>query len=293
MIKEFFNFRRKKEKPTWKEKFEEVYNYYKKIKNKPSKEYHFFSVSINNGFHVALDKIHLDFSTMKRGKTVPKHVTDFEEYDLNSDSDNGQYLVSDSEWNLYLKKAEEMSNFLDEKSEVDVKMSSSTVGDSGVDVKLNMEMRLDKLSYDLMDTLSDKFNKDYEFEVKYYLWSAESKNEKIIERIKFNITELKIGYGNRFYAQLMTKGKLGEDCSLWLEAQKYKYIDLEEVKIPERDEIIRVDVITEELSRKDKRNEKLPPILWYDATPSKYNSIEFINEISELLVMFNEQIKNK
>lgn len=298
-ILEFFDFL-KKEKPKkdWRSEFDEVYKYYNSIKVKPSKDYHFFDVGIRSkdSFDVALDKIHIGFSN-RNGEL---EVTNYEEINWDDfkgrtgeENEPGHYKdITQSEFNEYLKKTQEMSDFLDEESEKKFNKSGTTISDNGIELGFNeADTSIDELNYELQKEFDKFIDKEFEFEIQYHLWSEESKNEKITERVKLPILDIRIDFsGGRFYSQIETEGVQGEKCKLWLEGEKYEYIDLEGER-PDFEEIIMMDKVREELTRKQKRENvtKYPYIVSYYATPSKYDSIEFINFISELLIHLNNE----
>lgn len=300
---EFFDFL-KKEKPKkdWRSEFDKVYKYYNDIKNKPSKKFHYFNVEVKSkdDFYVAFDMIHIGF----QNRNGELEVTNYKEIDWDNykgrtgeENEPGHYKnITQNEFNEYLKKTQEMSDFLDTKSEEKFNKSGTTVTDNGIKLGFNEgDTAMDEMNYQLQSEFDKYIDKEYEFEIQYHLWSEESKNEKITERVKLPIYDIRIEFaGGRFYSQIETKGVQGEKCKLWLEGEKYEYIDLEDRR-PNFKEIIIMDKVKEELTRKQEREKvtKYPYIISYKVTPSKYDSIEFINTITEILQHLNEEIKNR
>lgn len=85
------------------------------------------------------------------------------------------------------------------------------------------------------------------------------------------------------YSLLFLYSPLGEDCSMWLEpTTKAEYMD---TKFKKYDEFIKMDIIKPELLRKQKKDEvqKYPYTIWYEISPCKYDTIEFIKDMTELL----------
>jgi len=303
-ILEFFDFLKKnKTKKDWRSEFDEVYKYYNSIKVKPSKDYHFFNVGIESkdNFDVALDQIHIGFSN-RNGEL---EVTNYKEIDWDNfrgrtgeENEPGHYKdITQSEFNEYLKKTQEMSDFLDEQSEKKFNKSGTTISDDGIELGFDeSDTAIDEMNFHLQKEFDKYIDKEYEFEIEYCLWSEESKNEKIVERVKLPILDIRIEFaGGRFYSEIETEGVQGEKCKLWLEGRKYEYVDLEKGKIPEYDEIIAMDKVKKELTRKQERENvtKYPYIISYKVTPSKYDSIEFINTITEILEHLNDEIKKR
>mgnify|MGYP003531872407 FL=1 len=302
-ILEFFDFLKKnKTKKDWRSEFDEVYKYYNSIKVKPSKDYHFFNVGIESkdNFDVALDQIHIGFHN-RNGKL---EVTNYKEIDWDNfrgrtgeENEPGHYKdITQSEFNEYLKKTQEMSDFLDEQSEKNFNKSGTTITDDGIELGFDeSDTTIDEMNFHLQKEFDKYIDKEYEFEIQYHLCSEESKNEKITERVKLPILDIRIEFaGGRFYSEIETEGVQGEKCKLWLEGRKYQYVDLEG-KRPDYGEIITMDKVKEELTRKQERENvtKYPYIISYKTTPSKYDSIEFINTITELLEHLNDEIKKR
>lgn len=302
-ILEFFDFLKKnKPKKDWRSEFDEVYKYYNSIKVKPSKDYHFFNVGIESkdNFDVALDQIHIGFHN-RNGKL---EVTNYKEIDWDNfrgrtgeENEPGHYKdITQSEFNEYLKKTQEMSDFLDEQSEKNFNKSGTTITDDGIELGFDeSDTTIDEMNFHLQKEFDKYIDKEYEFEIQYHLWSEESKNEKITERVKLPILDIRIEFaGGRFYSEIETEGVQGEKCKLWLEGRKYEYLDLEG-KRPDYGEIITINKVSKELTRKQEREDKIkyPYIISYKATPSKYDSIEFINTITELLEHLNDEVKKR
>lgn len=280
----FDRFKKKEEEPkNWQEKFDKIYNYFISIKIKPSKKYHFFDININNDyFSVSFDKIHLLFS--KRNN----------EYVIIDMQDKTEYIIDELLYNEYFKKSKEMSDFLDDKSEKEINKSSTTISDNGIKLGFDEgDLAIDELNYKIQDEFDSFLDKEYEFELKYNLWDSKNSNEEIIERKLLKITNIKINFGgSRFYAELETKGILNEYCNIWLEGKKYEYTDLSVFPVKFKN-IIMMNVTKEKLTRKNEREkeDKYPSIISYTITPSKYNTIEFINNVTSLLEELNNNIK--
>lgn len=303
-ILEFFDFLKKdKPKKDWRSEFDKVYKYYNSIKDKPSRKFHYFNVEVKSkdDFYVAFDMIHIGFSN-RNGQL---EVTNYKEIDWDNfrgrtgeENEPGHYKdITQNEYNEYMKKTQEMSDFLDSKSENKFNKSGTTVSDDGIKLGFDeSDTAMDEINFQLQKEFDKYIDKEFEFEIQYHLWSEESKNEKITERVKLPILDIRIEFsGGRFYSEIETEGVQGEKCKLWLEGRKYEYIDLESGKRHDYKQIIMVNKVEEELTRKQEREKvtKYPYIISYKATPSKYDSIEFINMITELLEHLNDEIKKR
>jgi hypothetical protein len=294
---ELFGFGKKKPK-NWKDKFDDIYNFYVKNKNKEN-------ISVidiptadleKNNFSISQT---LDNHLVFYGQTGFKHnweVVDFSEADIyDPKSTKGVYKITPEEYEKYRVKVQEISDWLDERSEKKTGKSNSSVSDTGLDLDIDEgELSLLELSEKVKSTI--ELPKSLEFEISYHLWTTESKNELIIERKDFIIDDLKFGYGGgRFWCELFTKDPFGKDAYMWIESDSsHEYFDFEKNKWPynnHKGELIKIDIVKKEMSRKEEReswkNKKYPFALWYEATPSKWESMEFIKEITNILKEIN------
>lgn len=306
-ILEFFDFFKKNEAvpefKNWKDKVEYVYNKYKENKDSKSKDYYNLDAGIkSDNFDISymgmVGKSIINIHILFKLKNGEYEVTDFEEVDFdNIKSDKGHYKITKEDYDKYLPYAQEISNFLDEKSEKEYKKSGSFMdedGDLHID-KSNIE--IDELNYELEDKLFNRYiNKEYEFEIAYNLWDSPSSNEKVVERRKLKIGDIRVEFeGGRFYMTIQTKGPLGENCSMWIESKtKTEYMDMN-TKFKKYGDFIKMDVIKPTLSRKQKREEvkEYPYVIWYEISPCKYDTIEFLKEMTELLKHMNDELKKE
>ncbi len=295
---ELFSFGKKSK--TWQEKFEEVYKFYLDNKNKEMLPHLLPHADVNDdSFSIAQGSKHI----VVYGNTTGRHkmeVVDFEENDIyDAKSSKGVYPISQEEYDKYLIKCQEISDWLDDISEKEKGKSHSTIGEEGFELDFDEgDLALDELNDKLKSQLP--IGQELEFELSYHAWLSESKNTLIVERRKLKINDVKIGFGgNRFYAQVFTIDPFNQKAAMWIESDtSSEYHDLESLRWPYRDvELIRMSYIKPEMSRKEERestkNRKYPWSFSYDITPSKYESIEFIKNITELLSQLNDQIKNR
>ncbi len=306
-ILEFFDFFKKNEPApefkNWKDRVEFLYNKYKEIKSNPPKGYYNldaevkgdnFDISYMGRVGKSVINIHIFFK-FKNGEY---EVTDFSEVDYNDiKSNKGHYKITKEEYDKYLPYAKEISDFLDAKSEKEYKKSGSFMDEDG-DIHIDKsDIEIDELNYELEDKLFKKYiGKEYEFEIAYNLIKSKSEHDKVVERKKLKIGEIRVDYGGeRFYMTIQTKGPLGENCSIWLEpTSKAEYSDMS-AKFKRYGDFIKMDIIKPELSRKQKREkeQEYPYVIWYEISPCKYDTIEFIKDMTELLGAMTEQIKDK
>jgi hypothetical protein len=300
---ELFGFGSKKPK-TWKEKFQDVIDYWNKIKNQKDLPFLLPTVTISDDQYsvsIGWSTPNLAFYGQNSKGRHKLEVVDFDEVDMSDlDSNKGSYKITIDEYNHYLKKTQEISDWLDDISEKKFGKSSTEVSDSG-------ELHLDFNEGDIaLEELNDKIKselkiigKKYEFEMSYHLWTSKSTNKLVVERRELIINDLKFDFGGRFWCQLFTIDPFGEKAQIWLESDSSsEYYDLESNKWPyDHDKIIDMSTIKKEMARKEEReydkNRKFPYAFAYDITPSKYESIEMVKEITNILEMLNSQIKTK
>ncbi len=294
---ELFGFGKKKEK-TWQEKFDEIYNFYQKNKNSNKKidilEEPYISIN-DKSFGVAKGNIHIHIYGEGKGNRNME-VVDFEVADYaNPKSQKGVYPISKEEYDKYFKKCQEISDWLDDMSDKEFGKSDSSISDTGDlnieidEVDLELEVLCDKIKKEL-----NIIGKEFEFEMAYHLWTSGSTNKLTIERRMLKISDLKISYGgSRFYAEIFTNDPAGDKAKIWLESDSNsEYYDLEKNKWPyDNKSTIRMSTVRNEMTRKEERefekNRKYPYAFSYDITPSKWNSMEFIKSITEILNNLN------
>ena len=302
---ELFGFGSKKSK-TWQDRFNDIYNFY--LKNKDKKD-----ISVMDIPHA--DVKENDFSISQRldnhivfyGQTGKNHnweIVDFSEADYaDPKSTKGVYKITPEIYEEYRKKVQEISDWLDERSEKSFGKSDSVISDTG-DIDLDFDeadLALDEINDKIKSELK-LVGKEYEFEMSYHLWTSNSSNKLVVERRNLKIDDLKIGFGGgRFWCQLFTKDPFGEKAEIWLESDSsHEYFDFDENKWPysqHKDKIIRMSSIKKEMTRKEERefekNRKYPYAFSYDITPCKWESMELIKEITSLLEQMNESLKNR
>lgn len=301
---ELFGFGSKNKSKTWQEKFQEIYNWYLKNKNKkdisvldlPHADVKDNSLSISQG----LDN-HLVFYGKTSGNRNMELV-DFSEADYaDPKSTKGVYPVTQDVYDEYKKKIQEISDWLDERSEKDFGKSGTEISDDG---ELDLDFDEDDLALeeinDKIKSELDFIGKKYEFEMSYHLWTSGSTNKLVVERREFPINDIKIGFGGgRFYCQISTIDPFGEKAEMWLESNSsHEYFDFDENKWPysqHKDKIIRMSTIKKEMTRKEERefekNRKYPYAFAYDVTPCKWESMEMIKDITSLLEQMNDSLK--
>ena len=135
---EFFNFGQKKPK-TWQEKFQQIWDFYSKNKEKevsvmdiPNADVKENEFSISQG----LDN-HLVFYGQTGGRRNWE-VLDFSEVDYaDPKSDKGIYKITPEIYQEYKKKVQEISDWLDVRSEKKFKKTGSSVSSTG---ELNLDI---------------------------------------------------------------------------------------------------------------------------------------------------------
>jgi frataxin-like iron-binding protein CyaY len=295
-----FGFGSKNQK-TWQDRFNDIYNFYIKNKNKdisiidiPTADVKKNEVSISQG---------LDNHLVFYGQTGLRHnwkVLDFSEVDYaDIKSTKGVYPITPEIYEEYKKKIQEISDWLDERSEKSSGKSNSIISNTG-DINLDFD-ELDLAIEEMTDKIKSELKvvgKEYKFEISYKSWTSNSSNVHVVERRKLKITDIKFGFGgSRFWCELFTKGAFNEPTYLWIESDSsYEYYDLEKNKWPyNRNELISMDIVKKEMTRKEQRdydnNREFPYAISYEVTPCEYKSIELIKDITQILVEMNLGLK--
>ena len=287
---------------TWKDKFNDIYTLYLKNKNKkdinildlPNASVEDDTLSISMGLENHLAFYH------KTGGNRNMYVVDFSEADYDPKSKEGVYPITQDEYDEYKKKIQEISDWLDKRSEEEFGKSGSKVSDTGIDLDFDeSDIALEEISDKVKSELKI-IGKKYEFEMSYRLWTSNSTNKLVIERRDLPIKDLKFGFGGgRFWCQLFTLDPFDKDAEIWLESgSPSEYFDFEKHRWPYLDhkgEIIRMSTLDKEMTRKEKRdferNRKYPYAFSYEISPCKWESMELIKTITSILEEMNTRIR--
>lgn len=297
---EIFGFKSKKSKSqkTWQEKFDDIYKTYLKNKDKeeiPFKERIMAEVK-ETQFSISKNFKNLVFY----GETGYNHNWEVLDFELDPKSKKGVYKITPKIYEEYKKKVQEVSDWLDDRSEKEFNKSKSSISkDGSINMEFNeLDLAIEELNYKVKEGL--KLGKEYEFEMSYHLWSSISKNDLVIETRKLKIDDIEIGFsGNRFWAKLFTKCPFGEKAEMWIEDDtSHEYYDFEKNNWPyNKDKIIRMSLVEKEMTRAQKRefekNRKYPYAFSFDVSPSEWKSMELIKDVTSILKELNNSIKNK
>lgn len=299
---EFFNSWSKKSK-TWQEKFGEIWDFYQKNKDKKVSVMDIPNAEVKeNEFSISQD---LDNNLVFYGQTGGRRnwvVLDFSEVDYGDpNSDKGVSNITPEEYEKYKKMTEEISDWLDERSEGSLGKTGTSVSDTG-DINLDFDegdLAIEEIN-DKVKSRLDIVGKEYEFEMSYHLWTSKSTNELVVERRELKITDMKFGFGGRrFFCELFTVDPFGEKASIWLDANSsHQYYDFEKHNWPyhgDKAKFLKMSSIQREMTRKEKRefeqNRKYPYSFMFEITPSEWDSMEVIKEITSILKELNSNIK--
>lgn len=298
-IKEFFDFFKKKENLNWEQKFNFVYKTFLNYKknNLPNKIYIDVVLEDESFFITIISKQRCSLSFDKN------EVTDMDECDfVNLKSKKGHYTITEEQFDSYYKKAVEISNWLDEKSEKNLNKSRSSVSDKGLNLDIDeYELHLDDLNDKLKSELLKKYiGKKFEFEFGYNFVPYEnSKITYVCERYDIKITDIKVGFRgmdqeHKVYMNVFCENGIYNKSYFFVEFDSYtNYTNLEKKPLTLKKDALWLIEEKPELSRRAKReyDEKYPKFLSTLISPSKYDSIEFIKELVEVLQQFMEMSK--
>lgn len=258
--------------------FENIHKNYKKLK--------FMSSEIKKN-EISISYMDKSGSFILYYLVSPEHFTQSNgEYKilvsiLGKNKENRTEIITEDQYNKIKEIATEISDYLD--SESDKKRSSV-----GPDGDLNLEVSdadLYKLeaSHMLKKILGDKIQKEYEFEIKEL--KGDSQSEVKMIKIVDIVPESSFGDGKIF---LRIHLKIdGDDYLMDLyQNTPTNYIDLD--KRGPMQKVIFAHPNKDGMTRAEIRNDKRPG---YDITPFKYNTIEMLNLLKDVLFQINDQIK--
>ncbi len=309
---EFFNWLKKDKKPSsWQEIFDSIWNKYLEFKN----------LKIDELTNIILPHANINElggSLLLWDKDFDYHLI-FVKYDNNdiyvinfseeADPDeqkrtgmkNGKrHKITIDEYNTYIKKIKEISDWLDIISEKKIDKETIKIGQSEIeDIEISdfdmSQMQLD----DFVNKHLKKWkNKKLEFETGYYLWTSNSSNEYKCEDHTYIINDFHVVVGPNPLIEVFTKDINGANSHFFVDYnQKTEYIDLSKNPRTKMDDVLKLSNISEKLTRQQERdkikNEKYPNSFMYNLSPSKYESIEFIKELVELISSIKDQIGDK
>jgi hypothetical protein len=161
----FLSFGKKgneKVKKTWEQQIQDVSDSFNKIKNGKGDKYYFINAQLSdNSYYISDINIMLSFSK----KDSEYKVTDLRETDLRPGmigrSDKGVYMIDKDIYDKYLKLAEDISNFLDEKSEKEFGKSNTVVDDNGISELDVVDLTLDEINYELSKVYEEYIGKSF------------------------------------------------------------------------------------------------------------------------------------
>jgi hypothetical protein len=197
--------------------------------------------------------------------------------------------ISNEEFEKIKAKVLEVQNYLDEK-EV---QSNSNVGSDGFNFNIDEnEMKLMNANGELNEHFKKYLGKEIQFEANYYLWTSKSENERKQHNVLVKIKELELGITSnphiKLYCEINNENKVIDIFKDTLD----EYIDLSDFKNRKYGFYsLRTSDDERHMTKKDIRekenNIKYPRILWMELVPNKWETIEFIKDIKNIL----EQIK--
>jgi hypothetical protein len=308
-IKQFeaFDWLRKKgsnDPKNWKGKFDYIYSVfldkkkgkYPNYKINVSVDEDNFSVSELDFNKKMSDQINLLF---QKDNLI---VTDFQDWDEDDPQNKkDDHKITKSEYDQYLKKAVEIDKWLDDQSDEEIDSKKSKVGDTGeVDLKFSeVDLLKDEVNDKLKEYLNKYIGKSFEFELDYTLWTGASTNEKVNVRKNLRIDDIEFEFVGRLRVNVYTKDPFNNKKSVFTvyeeDLEKCEYYDFSKIKLPDFKKIFIMhveDELENQGRRKEKykwKNRKYPYVFSYEMTPSKYNTIEFLKFLVEILRLFESE----
>lgn len=198
--------------------------------------------------------------------------------------------ISEEKFNEIKNKSLEIQNYLDEEE----LKSSSSVGSDSLDLNIDdIDIKVMAANDELNTHFKEYINKELQFEANYYLWHSNSSNEKKQDTIMVKISELELGITTnphiKVYCEINGEKKLIDIYKETLD----EYVDLSDRKNEIKYGFNSLHTQDDErnLTRKDLREKekenysKYPRITSMKLVPNKWETIEFIKEIKNILNM--------
>lgn len=216
--------------------------------------------------------------------------------------DDFDILISEKEFNELKEFNEELSNYLDNESDKNINKSGTTIGSSG-----ELELGFDEFDIELdnvNDMIKKKYlkkyiGKSYEFEISYNEWTGPGENEFKIERCDLKIEDIRteISMDLKSFMTIPTKFQ-GKKCEIYFPSGRNPtaYIDLDKNRTANMSNYLSMDPkekegLTRKQIREEEKNKKYPRVTYYNLVPSKYDTIEFLKDLKELMTLIDDQLK--
>jgi hypothetical protein len=281
----------------YRKKIDKLYGFYLKNKNNydiPEEELPIIDISE--------DGKEANVSIVKKGEEFHLVISDSDEVDptpfIAGFSGDREKELTKKEFDDYMKKIKEISDWLDDISQNNLKKKYNVVSDDSFDIEVTeSDVTLQQVS-DFIASKTQIINKELEFEINYQMHLSAGKNVEKFETAIFVITDIEV----RFFHDLLicllyTKNNFGEPAFILIkESSLTDYIDFEneEMEYDKFEKVIKMYPDLPVMSRKQKRdyerNRKFPFADLYCLTPSNYQSIETLKTITSMLEVFNQSM---
>lgn len=310
----FSGFSKKKPKRmNAKEFIEWVIQNYKSFEDK--KEYYFFNISSNFGLSVSYNDANDDYHVIIEEKSGKYYLVDFKDKDGNLGKMNPETHkyetypteISKEDYDKYVKEINSIDDYLDEKDEK--KHIDNTPSISADGELLNVKSSpLEETNYKISEALKKYINKSFTFDTDYIIWTSDSTNnsrDKEIEETQMKIKEFKIDFYRRLddeekprmFGEIIADWSVnGKEYSIMIEDDYTpEWVDLDK-SIKSYKEVLTPHETEERTRREDKKfwksKDKYPMPYLFKMSPSKYDTIEMLNDFINIIKMINDSLNN-
>jgi hypothetical protein len=203
--------------------------------------------------------------------------------------------ISNEEYMELKSLYDEIDEWLDKESDANFGNSKTIVSKDG-DIELGFDeydIHLDELNYALNKSVFSKYTgKKFEFEISYNILGEGRRF--VQERAELEIYDIKLEIAQQGGCFIDIKTKFEDrNCNIYFPSTKNptKYTELAP-NSTNKDGALTMDPIPDEVTRKEKKNQTLPNVIFYNIVPSKYNTIEFLKDLKEVMSQIDDQLRS-
>lgn len=207
-----------------------------------------------------------------------------------------EFPISKEEYSELKSFLDEVDAWLDEESDKKFGKSGTSVDSSGnIDFDFSeYDIEIEELNNKLKKSVFSRYlGKSYEFEISYHVLGG-GKPEFMQERSKLKIMDIYLEMAMDGSCFLDIKVDFnGKDCNIYFPSLKNptSYVELKPNSIKD-ERVLTMHPIKKEMTRRETKMAKTPDVVFYNVAPSKYDTIQFLGELKQIMDQFDDKIKD-
>lgn len=207
-----------------------------------------------------------------------------------------EFPISKEEYSELKSFLDEVDSWLDEESDKKFGKSGTSVDSSGnIDFDFSeYDIEIEELNNKLKKSVFSRYlGKSYEFEISYHVLGG-GKPEFMQERSKLKIMDiyLEIAMDGSCFLDIKVDFN-GKECNIYFPSLKNptSYVELKPNSIKD-ERVLTMDPIKKEMTRRETKMVKTPDVVFYNVVPSKYDTIQFLGELKEVMDQFDNKLRD-